>query len=46
VAAEWLRRFPKESISAFMTREPWTDPAYRAGRDREIAGMRLAGVPE
>jgi len=27
-------------------REPWTDPVYRAGQDREIAGMRLAGIPE
>ena len=46
VAAEMLRRYPKETISAFRTREPWTDPTYRAGQDREIEGMRLAGVPE
>jgi adenylate cyclase len=46
VAAEMLRRYPKETISRFLTREPWTDPAYRAGQDREIAGMRLAGIPE
>jgi adenylate cyclase len=46
VAAEMLRRYPKETISAFRTREPWTDPAYRAGQDREIEGMRLAGIPE
>jgi len=41
VAAEMLRRYPKESITAFLKREPWTDPVYRA-----IEGMRLAGVPE
>jgi adenylate cyclase len=46
VAAEMLRRYPKETISAFRTREPWTDPIYRAGQDREIAGMRLAGIPD
>jgi adenylate cyclase len=46
VAAELRRRYPKETISAFLTREPWTDPAYRAGQDREITGMRLAGIPE
>jgi adenylate cyclase len=46
VAAEMLRRYPKETISTFLTREPWTDPIYRAGQDREIAGMRLAGIPE
>jgi hypothetical protein len=41
-----LRRYPKESITAFLNREPWTDPVYRAGQEREIEGMRLAGVPE
>jgi hypothetical protein len=41
-----LRRYPKETISAFLTREPWTDPVYHAGQDREIAGMRLAGIPD
>jgi TolB-like protein len=46
VAAEMLRRYPKETISAFRTREPWTDPVYRAGQDREIEGMRLAGIPD
>jgi TolB-like protein/Flp pilus assembly protein TadD len=46
VAAEMLRRYPKETISAFLTREPWTAPVYRAGQDREIAGMRLAGIPD
>jgi TolB-like protein len=46
VAAEMLRRFPNETISAFLTREPWTDPVYRSGQDREIAGMRLAGIPD
>jgi adenylate cyclase len=46
VAAEMLRRYPKETISAFLTREPWTDPVYRAGQDREIAGMRLAGISD
>jgi adenylate cyclase len=46
VAAEMLRRYPKESITAFLKREPWTDPVYRAGQEREIEGMRLAGVPE
>ena len=46
VAAEMLRRYPKETISAFLTREPWTDPVYRAGQDREVAGMRLAGIPD
>src|SRR6266567_1981046 len=44
VAAEMLRRYPKETISTFLTREPWTDPVYRAGQDREITGMRLAGI--
>ena len=46
VATEMLRRYPKETITAFRTREPWTDPVYRSGQDREIAGMRLAGIPE
>ena len=46
VAAEMLRRYPNETISAFRTREPWGDPVYRAGQDREIEGMRLAGIPE
>jgi adenylate cyclase len=46
VAAEMLRRYPNENIGTFLTREPWTDPVYRAGQDREIAGMRLAGIPE
>ena len=46
VAAEMLRRYPKESITAFLKREPWTDPVYRAGQEREIEGMRLAGIPE
>ncbi len=46
VAAEMLRRYPKETISTFLTREPWTDPVYRAGQDREITGMRLAGIPD
>jgi TolB-like protein/class 3 adenylate cyclase len=46
VAAELHRRYPKETISAFLVREPWTDPAYRAGQNREITGMRLAGIPE
>jgi len=46
VASEMLRRYPKETVSRFLTREPWTDPIYRAGQDREIAGMRLAGIPE
>src|SRR5262252_3943215 len=45
-AAELLRRYPKETVSAFRTREPWTDPGYRAGQDLEIRGMRLAGIPE
>jgi adenylate cyclase len=46
VAAAMLRRYPNETIGAFLTREPWTDPVYRAGQDREIEGMRLAGIPE
>ena len=46
VAAEMLRRYPKETISAFLTREPWPNPKYRAGQNREITGMRLAGIPE
>jgi TolB-like protein/class 3 adenylate cyclase len=46
VAAEMLRRYPKESVSAFLTREPWPNPKYRVGQNREIAGMRLAGIPE
>jgi adenylate cyclase len=45
-AADMLRRFPKETITAFRMREPWTDPAYRKGQDSEIRGMRLAGIPE
>jgi TolB-like protein/class 3 adenylate cyclase len=45
-AAEMLRRYPKETISAFLKREPWPDAKYRAGQKREIAGMRLAGIPE
>jgi adenylate cyclase len=46
VSADMLRRYPKETIGAFRKRESWPDANYRAGRDREIAGMRLAGVPE
>jgi tetratricopeptide (TPR) repeat protein len=46
IAAEMLRRYPKETVSAFLTREPWPNSTYRAGRDREIQGMRLAGIPE
>jgi tetratricopeptide (TPR) repeat protein len=46
VAAEMLRRYPKETISAFLRREPWPNPTYRAGQDREVTGMRLAGIPE
>jgi adenylate cyclase len=46
VAAEMLRRYPRETIGAFLTREPWPDPIYRAGQNREITGMRLAGIPE
>jgi tetratricopeptide (TPR) repeat protein len=46
VAAEMLRRYPKETIAKFRKREPWLDPTYRAGQEREITGMRLAGVPE
>ena len=46
VAADMLRRYPDETISAFLIREPWTDPVYRAGQNREITGMRLAGIPD
>lgn len=46
VAAEMLRRYPKETVSAFLTREPWPNSIYRAGQNREITGMRLAGIPE
>jgi adenylate cyclase len=46
VAAELRRRYPEETIRAFLTREPWTDPVYQAGQQREIDGMRLAGIPE
>jgi TolB-like protein/class 3 adenylate cyclase len=46
VAAEMLRRYPKETISAFLLREPWPNPIYREGQNREVAGMRLAGIPE
>jgi TolB-like protein/class 3 adenylate cyclase/cytochrome c-type biogenesis protein CcmH/NrfG len=45
-AAEMLRRYPGESISTFLTREPWPNAKYRAGQNREITGMRLAGIPE
>ena len=46
VAADMLRRYPDETISAFLIREPWTDPVYRAGQNREITGMRLAAIPD
>jgi adenylate cyclase len=46
VAAEMLRRYPKETVSAFLLREPWSDPIYLEGRNREVLGMRLAGIPE
>jgi tetratricopeptide (TPR) repeat protein len=46
IAAEMLRRYPKETITAFRTREPWPDPLYRVGQEREITGMRLSGIPE
>jgi hypothetical protein len=46
VAAEMLRRYPKETISAFLRREPWPDARYRAGQSREVTGMRIAGIPE
>jgi hypothetical protein len=41
-----LRRYPNETIRAFRTREPWTNPVYCAGQEREIKAMRLAGIPE
>ena len=46
VATELRRRYPQDTIRAFLVREPWTDPLYRAGQNREIEGMRLAGIPE
>jgi TolB-like protein/class 3 adenylate cyclase len=46
VAEEMLRRFPNESVGAFLTRETWPDPRYREGQKREIMGMRMAGIPE
>jgi adenylate cyclase len=46
VAAEMLRRYPKETVKAFLAREPWPNSVYRAGQEREIMGMRLAGIPE
>jgi adenylate cyclase len=46
VAAEMLRRYPEETIGAFLTREAWPNPVYLAGQNREITGMRLAGIPE
>ncbi len=46
VAAELRRRYPHETISAFRRREAWPDVGYRAGQNREIEGMRLAGIPE
>jgi len=45
-AAEMLRRYPKETIRAFLVREPWPDPIYREGQNREVLGMRQAGIPE
>src|SRR5262245_8582102 len=45
-AAEMLRRYPKETISAFLVREPWPNPIYREGQNREVLGMRQAGIPE
>src|SRR4029077_3266442 len=38
IAAEMLRRYPKENIRAFLTREPWSNSVYRAGQEREIMG--------
>jgi adenylate cyclase len=46
VAAEMLRRYPNESVGAFLTRETWPDPRYREGQKREVTGMRMAGIPE
>jgi adenylate cyclase len=46
VAAEMLRRYPKETISTYLLREPWPNPIYRQGQNREVMGMRLAGIPE
>jgi tetratricopeptide (TPR) repeat protein len=46
IAAEMLRRYPKETIRAFLTRETCANSVYRAGQEREILGMRLAGIPE
>jgi adenylate cyclase len=46
VAAEMLRRYPNETISAFLVREPWPSPIYREGQNREVLGMRQAGIPE
>ena len=46
IAAAMLRRYPKETIRTFLTREPWPNSVYRAGQEREIMGMRLAGIPE
>jgi hypothetical protein len=41
-----LSGYPKETIGTFLTREPWPNSVYRAGQEREIMGMRLAGIPE
>src|SRR5436190_1257283 len=46
IASEMLHRYPKETVRAFLTREAWANSVYRAGQEREILGMRLAGIPE
>jgi adenylate cyclase len=46
IAEEMLRRYPKETVSAFLARESWPNPIYREGQNREIVGMRRAGIPE
>jgi tetratricopeptide (TPR) repeat protein len=46
VAAEMLRRYPRETISSYLVREPWPNAVYRQGQNREVMGMRLAGIPE
>ncbi len=46
VAAEMLRRYPKETIGAFLTREPWPDPIYLGSESRDCrnAACRRPGM--
>jgi hypothetical protein len=43
----WCRRDPSFTVRRLRTTITWSEnPAFLAGRERVIEGMRMAGVPE